>query len=229
MHGSKKVYITVIIIMAAAAVFTLVRNLILKDWYHAFLGGASLIFLFANPVIERVCKIRLGYRLGTFFLAFYFLGFELGTAEKLFFRFWLPPFTLHGQVLNISIYDKIIHIISGVLLTLFGLCMYKRLNNKPTSRTENIALQIFFAFSFSMCLAVVWEIFEFLEFVAIAHDAQQHLTTGVFDTMLDLICGLLGSVVMSVSFLLYAKKGIRTPLTKTLEYCDNANEKDLKE
>ena len=53
----------------------------------------------------------------------------------------------------------------------------------------------------------MWEIWEFFCFLVFGNDAQKHLTTGVFDTMEDLIACMVGSAIMLIDYLVYLHFG----------------------
>lgn len=155
---------------------------------RAPLGLVSLLFLAIPTVAERLFKMQLGYPLKTCILLFSLLAFSLGTALRWYDAIWF--------------YDILMHLLSGVFFTLMGLCLYSRISG-DYGRTRNIMLQLTYAFFFSMFIAVVWEMYEYIAFLLTGHDAQHHLTTGVVDTMEDIICCFVGSAVMSADFLIY--------------------------
>ena len=53
----------------------------------------------------------------------------------------------------------------------------------------------------TLMVAGLWEIFEFTVDNLLGGDAQKVLTTGVTDTMKDIICALLGSILFSFCYL----------------------------
>jgi len=223
MYGNKNIYKAAMAAYTAVAIFATTKFILQGNWYSAAVSAGSLVFLLIRPAMRRFLKFDMGYRLGTLFIVFCFMSYQMGTALEWFYKYYFAPWFVQNQVMYITIYDKVLHVLSGILFTLFGLCIYQRLSKPITDRKCNALLQIFFAVGFAMFTAVLWEIHEFLGYILIGHDSQQHTNTGVFDTMLDLISGLIGGIIMSLDFLLYVRKGARSPLTKTMEYCDNAN------
>lgn len=199
----KKVY------FALAALFILFSGYILifsgSDRY--LLGPVCLLFLLIPPVAERMFRFRLGYPLRIAVLAFCFLGFSLGTALR-WFDIYLG-------------FDNMVHALSGILFTMIGLCFYAKASGSGDRLAKKI-LQISYAFFFSMAVAVVWEIGEFIGFFLTGHDSQHHLDTGVFDTMEDIMSCFLGSLVMALDYYLYTRSR-KSPFMRIVLAFDRAN------
>ena len=97
-----------------------------------------------------------------------------------------------GKVLNfyriVPFWDKILHIISGFILYPWGLYLYKKLKGNA----DNTILKFAFGILFSISCALLWEVWEF------AGDSLFHLNSqnnSLFDTMLDMIMGCVGTLV----------------------------------
>ena len=54
-------------------------------------------------------------------------------------------------------------------------------------------------------IASIWEFIEFGSFIFLKMDVQHHLTTGVFDTMENMLVAFLGSIIVSISYLIENK------------------------
>ncbi len=170
-------------------------------------GSVSAALFFACPAAERLFRLKLGRPLAVAVQGFIYLAFCLGTALSWYFRFpW---------------YDNFIHLLSGILFSLIGLCFYARITGEGDRRHRPL-LQGSYALFFSAFIAVVWECWEFFCFIALGNDAQQHLTTGVFDTMEDLIACMLGSALLLLDYCCYLRRG-RSPLMALVAAFDRAN------
>lgn len=113
-----------------------------------------------------------------------------------------------GNILNIysciSNYDKILHVISGLLLAFVGLDVLKILlatNYKNTT----ILFKMFFMIIFAISCAGVWEIWEFSTDQLLGFNSQ---FASLHDTMWDIICGTTGGIISSLTFLLFNKNRI---------------------
>lgn len=208
--NEKKVYRLICILFALGGAAISVIHIAKGNGALALLGPVSWLFLLIPPVGEWLLRLKLGYPLRSVVIVFCFLGFSLGTGLR-----W------HDNLLH---FDDVSHFLSGILFTLVGFCLYGRvIEKKPVNRRENLFLQVTYAFFFSMFVAVIWEIGEFTSFLITGHDAQHTLTTGVFDTMEDMIACTLGSILAAADYFLPARKGKKSILIRAVDSFDEAN------
>lgn len=160
---------------------------------RGLLGSASPAFLLIPFLLGKVTR-RAVWLNGILFV-FLSLSYAVGCVYQGFDRF---PY-----------YDKIAHFLSGIVFTICGLCLFLWLCGDHSSLAQNWLLTCAFAFFFSTFIAVFWEVVEFAGFVLFKHDSQHHLTTGVFDTMEDMIACLLGNLLCVASCALYVKRRIK--------------------
>lgn len=211
-HSSEKIriaYGAVIAIYVGVAAYITVKYLLEQKWIMAALGSVSLLFLLIPKLAEKLFRFKLGRPVKCMVIFFGIIAFQLGVLLRYYE--------------SIEIYDVVMHLLSGVVFTLVGFMLYSSFNKHPHKRSENCLLQAVFALSFSMLIAVLWEVAEFVVFLLIGHDAQHHLDTGVFDTMEDLISCLFGSVIIAADYLLSVKLRKKLPLTRLLTSFDKAN------
>ncbi|QQO10949.1 hypothetical protein [Breznakiella homolactica] len=185
-------------------VFITVYQLLRGNVLSAVLGPVSWFFLLIPPLAKKLLRIKLPFSLHTFVMVFCFLGFGLGTALDWYER---VPF-----------FNAFVHFLSGYLFTMFGYCFYFRIKReKPSGLKDEWFVQLVFAFCFSMAIAVFWEIGEFAAFFITGHDSQHTLTTGVFDTMYDIISCVFGSLTAALAHIWYVKKNTNTFVKRTVE------------
>jgi|SRR5690554_1976207 len=117
---------------------------------------------------------------------------------------------------NIKGYDKLVHIISGVVLSLVSfeiIQIYSNYIEKKKNQKIPALFTIVFSFTLSITLLVLWEFYEFFadtisfNFLSSNTNMQRYQwlnsstffpqSYGLLDTMLDLILGALGSFVIS--------------------------------
>jgi len=96
---------------------------------------------------------------------------------------------------KITWYDSIAHFLFGIFSGVFSLIVLK-LFNKYTAK--NIYFNIFFIITMALGISALWEIWEFTSSKIFEEDIQHVLTTGVNDTMKDIILAFLGSVLFSL-------------------------------
>ncbi|MFV0401950.1 MAG: hypothetical protein ACK5LX_15220 [Oscillospiraceae bacterium] len=159
---------------------------------RGILAFAGLLFFAAHYLFHRI-GIRPGYGLYGMLYVFLTLAYCLGSALQLFD--------------SIPFFDKISHFLSGYVFTILGFCLFYLFHGDLRDARDDWLLNAIFAVGFSCLVAVGWEVGEFLGFVLAGMDSQQHLTTGVFDTMQDLIACLVASILCAASFGIYGVTG----------------------
>lgn len=97
-----------------------------------------------------------------------------------------------GNILNIYkfvyFYDKVLHFISGSIISIIAVRIFMNYNN---IYDEKIFTFIFIV-SFSIACAGIWEIYEYITDALFNFNSQN---ASLNDTMQDIICGTLGSLI----------------------------------
>lgn len=121
---------------------------------------------------------------------------------ELIFLLFILFAQLLGSILHfygiIYWYDSFMHYISGIL-TSFLAVIILILFNKYDDNDK--VFNVIFILSITLMVASLWEIFEFTTDNLLGGDAQRVVATGVTDTMKDIICALLGSILFSFCYL----------------------------
>ena len=136
-------------------------------------------------IIPRIFKKRLGVTdtIEFIYLIFILLAGVLGSVIKLYATvYW---------------YDSFTHFLSGVLTAYLALIILARTKKYDKKNFFNV----FFIILFALAVAAFWEIFEFTSDSLLGYDAQKVIETGVTDTMKDIICALLGSILFIITYL----------------------------
>ncbi|WP_270215178.1 hypothetical protein [Clostridium butyricum] len=111
------------------------------------------------------------------------------TLTFIFFAMYL------GNVCNfytlINHYDKILHLLSGIIIGIIGLIIYTHFT-KEYMKKLNPKFMIIFVFIFSVALAGCWEIWEFTGDRLWGFQSQNN---SLVDTMTDIICGTVGGII----------------------------------
>jgi hypothetical protein len=164
--------------------------------------GVFSIVLFTLPfLIESKWNVSVPNYLKMIVMIFLFLGLVIGN--------------IHGFVSNVKGYDKMMHILSGVIISIIGFEVVHFTTKSKIEKGMPSGLIAVFAFTFSVALLVLWEFYEFfIDTIAYQVNDQternmqryQWLYEGQFfpqdygliDTMLDLLVGVGGAAVVSV-------------------------------
>ncbi|MBI6871836.1 hypothetical protein [Clostridium aciditolerans] len=108
---------------------------------------------------------------------------------------------------SIPNYDKLLHLVSGVLLAFLGLIIYIFLCGNKENLTMRPIAMVVFPLLFAIACAGAWEIWEFTTDQIFGFTAQNN---SLHDTMWDIICGTVGGSFSCFFMYLYIKgKNIR--------------------
>lgn len=144
-----------------------------------------LIVLLIPKIVRKIFKVNIGYTLEFTYIVFIFFAQFLGSVMNLYDQVWW--------------YDLFVHFLSGILsslLSLFVLSWFKIHHKK--NKTFNFIFMIIF----SVAVAALWEFIEFTAFIIFKTDMQNHLTTGVFDTMQDMLIAAVGALIIAIYYLI---------------------------
>lgn len=148
-------------------------GLILKD--------ASILITITLPyIIEKIFKTKISIVIKTTYIVFIFIAQFLGVTVELYN--------------HISWFDKFTHWLSGIITALLSLSLLSKfkLYNK-----KNVLFNIIWMISITLAIASLWECFEYGANILFGGDAQRVATTGVNDTMQDIIVAFIGSIIVS--------------------------------
>ena len=124
-------------------------------------------------IIQKIFKVRINEGINFIYILFIFMSHFLGVICELYNSiYW---------------FDKFTHFVAIYILVKL------KINNK-------VIFNIIFLISFSMLIASLWEIFEYLSSYYFNVDPQRVILTGVSDTMGDIIVALLGSILVSFCY-----------------------------
>lgn len=175
----KKINILLIIIsIIGSFYFAFTRDdnvvLVLKD--ISILFTINLLY-----IIQKIFKIKINSVINFIYISFIFIAHFLGVICELYnYIYW---------------FDKFAHFISGIITSLVAIYILTKLNNK-----NSIFINILYIIAFTLMIASLWEIFEYLSSYYFNVDPQKVVLTGVNDTMGDIIVAFLGSILVSICY-----------------------------
>ena len=148
----------------------------------------TLIILLLIPLLLVSLFIRkCDLKLELVYLIFLFLAYVLGYGIDLYDRVY------H--------YDSVVHFIFGFVSSIYAIPIFKFLNKRNIKFFKSIFIIIF-----TLALAGLWEIIEFLIDTIFNSNMQRDL----FDTMKDIICALISSSIYSIVYNFSNNKKIKT-------------------
>lgn len=176
---------------------------------NIFLSSLVIVLMSVPRFLKSKFKLVITNSVEILVLVFLFASITLGFV--------------HNFYEDINGYDKIVHAVSGFVIALsaFEAIHIYNQNSKKYVKLPAIFVSIF-AFTFSITLLVVWEFYEFLidtltfNLTLSASNMQRYMWEntyllfpqdyGLLDTMLDLIVGAIGSLIICILGYHFLKK-----------------------
>lgn len=154
--------------------------------YDRLLGSASIILvLFIPRIFQKIFKLKISDGMELIYVVFIILAQFLGSVVNLYNTVWW--------------YDLFTHFLSGILTAVLSLVI---LNWFSMYKDKNKGFNILFIISFTLMVASIWEMLEFGADTFLGMNVQHSIETGVSDTMEDILVAFLGSIIVSLSYLL---------------------------
>lgn len=207
----KAVALALMGLYVAVSIFLIIYQYVQGE-YGFFVRGFLFPLFLLIPPFFRLLKLDHCWRLYSMLYVFIIFAFNYGC--------------IYGIFTWDQTADKVSHFLSGIVFTIAGFCFYSFFagQNREGLRMP-AATAATWALGFSSFIALFWEVLEFLDYNVLGNDSQKHLTTGVFDTMFDIITCLTGTALSVISFMLWKKKGIKLLTGWVLEefYTRNAD------
>ena len=164
-----------------------------KQLFLLILSLVILVLTFLPSFIAKNYKINVPAEIEFIIVIFISSSLFLGETKDFYTKFWW--------------WDIFLHSISSLLLGFIGfLLMYILYTEKRVRATPGLVAV--FAFCFSVAFGVLWEIVEFIIDQTLGWNMQ---SSGLVDTMWDLIVDSMSALVISVSGYFYLKRKQATP------------------
>lgn len=137
---------------------------------------------FLAPLVLKIFKMNSSFEIYLVNIIFAFIASILGSMLS----FYAIPY-----------FDKFLHFSSGLFLSMLGYMIYlyfKDGKEPHTSKEKFVAL--LFVHCFNMTVAVSWEFFEYACLIFLNNDAIHHYSSGVHDSMTDMLVAMLGGFII---------------------------------
>ena len=184
----KKLNNVLIFLCSLAAVCFCIRDLNVGS-YDRILGDVTVPFVLLIPrIMGKIFKIKITSAMELVYVLFIILAQFLGSVVNLYNKIWW--------------YDLFAHFLSGILTSVLSLVV---LNWFGVYNRKNKWFNFLFIISFTLMIASIWEFLEFGADTFFGMNVQHSLDTGVRDTMEDMLIAFLGSLIVSISYLVENK------------------------
>ena len=175
-------------VLQAILVFEVAAALWGQQWLPAMVTTGIVLVTLGPFFLAKFFRVFIPPEFVLFAIIFVFASLFLGEVHSYYSRLWWWDIALHSG--------------SGFLLGTIGFLLVYVLNE-----TEDIGVHMkpgfvaFFAFLFAVGIGVLWEIFEFSMDSFFAMNMQKEMlgdSSGLTDTMWDLIVDTLGALVIAM-------------------------------
>ncbi|MBQ3080451.1 MAG: hypothetical protein IJC48_10730 [Clostridia bacterium] len=168
----------VIFVLTAFNLFSIAYSAKLRNVLYVLSSIASLLLVFVPYLLEWVFKIRISLGLKITYSLFPLLGPVLGNVYKFYH---IVPY-----------WDKFLHSLSGFAFAALGYCLIDLMER---GRTHSKTVKAMFAFCFSMMIAGVWELYEYIGDRLFALDLQNDtVINGISSYLLGAETGAIGKI-----------------------------------
>lgn len=169
----------------------LAASVVERHWLTSFLIFGILVLTASPLLLRRRLRVFIPPEFELSAILFVFASLFLGSIHGYYERFWW--------------WDVMLHTSSGFLLGLLGFLLVYVLNQEPNIKLHmRPAFVALFAFTFSVGLGALWEIFEFAMDQLFGTNMQR---SGLVDTMWDLIVDTVGAAVVTGFGYAYMRRG----------------------
>ena len=162
----------------------------MKTFYKTLISIYILTLLY---VLFFDYKINIIVSLVLFIPTFY-LKYDIYKIEYLGYVYLTQLLGSSVGLYNLPYYDKIMHFLSGIIFVIIGYILFKK--HISSKKILYIVINCY-----ETAVAFLWEVFEYAGLVFFNYDASRHFTTGVHDTMQDMIFSFIAGLL--VTYVIY--------------------------
>lgn len=199
----RKVTLALQLVMLIGLAFSIYE----QQWLNAAVIGGIVLLTALPMLILRRLEIFIPPEFELLTIAFIFAALFLGESRDYYGRFWW--------------WDLALHTTSGALLGILGFLLVYVLNETPRLDLHmRPGFVAFFAFCFAFTVGTLWEVFEFAMDKLAGMNMQTPFlgdTSGLTDTMWDLIVDALGALTIALAGYLYMKRGMTSFIERWIQ------------
>jgi len=183
---------TLLLIMAVEWILLLLDS----RWLSMFLVSLIIAVLLAPTLFRKKLDVEIPVEFHFTAVIFMTASLYLGEVQRFYERFWW--------------WDIVLHASAGLLMGIAGFLLVYLLNeSKRVEMNMTPGFISLFAFSFSVTIGTLWEIFEFAMDQLFGLNMQKAMLgdpSGLTDTMWDMIVNAIGAFIISFMGWRYLKR-----------------------
>lgn len=188
MNNKKGISNILVSVLQVILLVTAIISIVTKQWKNLFLSILAMISFVVPYVVSyfaRKRKIGLPKSFQVVTILFIFSAQYLGEIRGLYAKCWW--------------WDLLLHFVSGFYVVIIALYLMKSIykQKKEISKGRFILSNTILAFSFSIALGTLWELFEFVGDYLFKSNMVKG---GLNDTATDLLIKVLGALIASALY-----------------------------
>lgn len=179
----KKINNLLILIASVGGIIYSINPISNGQLYKVLICLSIIPVMLVPKIIKKLFNITLTPTTEFIYLLFVFVAHFLGSIVNFYH--------------TINNYDKLIHLLSGIVSAFFAVLVLVSLKKYDK---KSVLFNVLFILAFVLMIATFWEFFEYFSDKIFGKDAQNVLTTGVGDTMSDMISAFLGCTLFNIMY-----------------------------
>ncbi len=121
-------------------------------------------------------------------------------------------------------FDKMIHFISGIIISVVAAMFFHFIKKeKYIHHQADCYIYYIFIMAVNLSIAVLWEFYEYAMLIFFQNDCIHHYTTGVHDSITDMLCAFVGGGIVLYQVIRYVHKQNRYVIIKLMHQFYNQN------
>lgn len=187
----KKINTIMIYITFLIAVFWAILHPIYINFSRVLIILVLLPILYIPRILKKIFSFSIDNKTEFAYILFILLAQVFGSI----LRFYQ----------TIPYYDKFIHFVSGFFSCMLALLLLKQYHLEK----NKLSFRCLFLFFTTLAVAACWEIFEYTSDIVFHGDCQNVLTTGIHDTMQDILMAFLASILFLFFYFFKERKRVQ--------------------
>ena len=177
-------------ILLKACIFIYIATLIIGLYVNYVKGNINDFFMtllavftpLIIPALFYLLKLKITEEIMIINLVFVYFASLIGSG----FNGYQIPF-----------FDKVLHFTSGIFISMLAIIIYWIIKkDRRISDEKEHRIFMLFVLNTNLAIAMLWELYEYMMLVLFNNDCINHYTTGVHDSMTDMICALIAGLIV---------------------------------
>lgn len=180
-----------IIIYVLTTIYAFYFNYQIQDYRGIGMGIVAIFTPWLIPILFKVLHLKASDEIYLLNVIFVYFASLVGSC-------------LGGY--SLPFFDKVLHFSSGLFATILAMMLYSWIKHKKKPETKaDMAIFYIFINALNLAIAAIWEFYEYSMLVFFNNDCINHYTTGVHDSITDMICAFFAGLILTGFIVRYYK------------------------